>query len=65
MVSSLLDFFHVFVSDMGYQVHLVVVVVVVVLVDEVNEVVVEEEVSEEGAVGVAVCTCGLLFPDFH
>lgn len=50
---------------MGYQVHLVVVVVVVVLVDEVNEVVLEEEVSEEGAVGVAVCTCGLLFPDFH
>ena len=41
---------------MDHQVHLVVVVVVV-LVDEVIEVVVEGEVSEEGAVGAAVCTC--------
>ena len=45
---------------MGYQAHLVVVDVVV-LVDEVIEVVVlvEEEVLEEGAARVAVCTCGL------
>lgn len=45
---------------MGYQVHLAVAAVVVGLVDEVIEVVVEEEVSEEGAVDVVVCTCGLL-----
>jgi len=56
-----IGFFHVFVSDRSYQVHLVVVVV---LVDEV-EVIEEEEVEvgvdlEEGAVVVAVGACGLL-----